>query len=270
MPPSAACATTTRSASTCPIPTCPPGGGSRRSATASARGSSRGPSASPWSGPNGVGKTTLLEALVHGDQAPPQSGSDSEPGRGARGITAVTVADGEFSLSSARAGAHTDRIGYLPQRVDGLDEQASVLENVRAAASAVPDRELRNRLARFLIRGDAVDRPVATLSGGERFRVALARLLLAEPPPQLLVLDEPTNNLDLDTVDQFVDGPGGIPGRGARGEPRRRVPRAAGDRPDARARSRRRPHRAVTPCRCEGASGRMAAWPSSSVLAPVA
>ncbi|MFX8308837.1 AAA family ATPase, partial [Acinetobacter baumannii] len=40
---------------------------------------------------------------------------------------------------------------------------------------------------------------------GERFRAALARLLLASPPPELLVLDEPTNNLDLDTVDQVVD-----------------------------------------------------------------
>jgi ATPase subunit of ABC transporter with duplicated ATPase domains len=58
-------------------------------------------------------------------------------------------------------------------------------------------------LARFLIRGAAVDRPVSTLSGGARFLVALARMLLADPPPQLLVFDELTNNLDLDTVGQF-------------------------------------------------------------------
>ena len=103
------------------------------------------------------------------------------------------------------AHAHTDRIGYLPQRVDGLDEQATVLENLQAAAPHTPTAELRGRLARFLLRGDAVFRPVSTLSGGERFRVALARLLLADPPPQLLVLDEPTNNLDLDTVDQVID-----------------------------------------------------------------
>jgi len=109
------------------------------------------------------------------------------------------------SLRTVQTELHTDRVGYLPQRVDGLDEDASVLENVAAAASAVPIPELRNRLARFLIRGDAVTRPVASLSGGERFRVALARVLLADPPPQLLVLDEPTNNLDLDTVGQLVD-----------------------------------------------------------------
>ena len=108
--------------------------------------------------------------------------------RGAPGTTAI---------------AHTDRVGYLSQRIDGLDDGASVLENLRTPG--VGDVELRNRLARFLLRGDTVVRPVSALSGGERFRAALARLLLAEPPPQLLVLDEPTNNLDLDTVDQLVE-----------------------------------------------------------------
>ncbi|WP_425325779.1 ATP-binding cassette domain-containing protein [Mycetocola zhadangensis] len=129
-------------------------------------------------GPNGVGKTTLLENLLGGTAA--------EPGR-ARGVLL------------------TDRVGYLPQRLDGLDDHASVLQNVSAVAPTVPVGTIRNRLARFLLRGATVERPVRTLSGGERFRVALARLLLADPPPQLLVLDEPTNNLDLASVEQLVD-----------------------------------------------------------------
>ncbi|MCO7202961.1 ATP-binding cassette domain-containing protein [Microbacterium sp. CnD16-F] len=162
-------------------------------------------------GPNGAGKTTLLERLVASagavgvpGQAFPVPNAGSAGAEGGR-----AGSDAASALHSAHhdvtAEAHTDRIGYLSQRVDGLDEAASVLANVRAGAPGVGDAELRNRLARFLIRGDTVLRPVSALSGGERFRVALARLLLADPAPQLLVLDEPTNNLDLDTVDQLVD-----------------------------------------------------------------
>ena len=129
-------------------------------------------------GANGVGKTTLLESLVRG--------REEEPGR-AGGVL------------------HTDRVGYLTQRLDGVDESVGALENVRGVASSVPDALIRNRLGRLLIKGDDVDRPVGTLSGGERFRVVLARLLLADPPAQLLILDEPTNNLDVTSVDQLVD-----------------------------------------------------------------
>ncbi len=132
----------------------------------------QGPERTAIVGPNGIGKTALLEDLV--------------AGRGAGRLL-------------------TDRVGYLPQRLDGLDERVSVLDTVRAVAPDTEPGLVRTRLARFLLRGDSVHRPVGTLSGGERFRVALARLLLADPPPQLIVLDEPTNNLDIHSVDQLVD-----------------------------------------------------------------
>ncbi|MBD7958215.1 ABC-F family ATP-binding cassette domain-containing protein [Microbacterium sp. Sa4CUA7] len=167
----------------------------------------QGPERVALVGVNGAGKTTLLERLV-------ASAADSGAGAGAHNVAnpgrispeqADSGRDGADQRRCARAEAHTDRVGYLPQRIDGLDEAASVFDTVRTAAPGMPPAELRNRLARFLIRGATVDRPVASLSGGERFRVALARLLLADPPPQLLILDEPTNNLDLDTVDELVD-----------------------------------------------------------------
>ncbi|MQY29819.1 putative ABC transporter ATP-binding protein YheS [Nocardia sp. RB56] len=125
-------------------------------------------------GPNGAGKSTLLETLMSG----------RDPGR---------------------ATLFTDRVGYLPQRLDGLDENAGALANVAAVAPATSPAAIRNHLARLLLRGSAVERPVSTLSGGERFRVSLARLLFADPPAQLLILDEPTNNLDIGSVDQLVD-----------------------------------------------------------------
>ncbi|MFE5407415.1 ABC-F family ATP-binding cassette domain-containing protein [Microbacterium sp. NPDC056569] len=156
----------------------------------------QGPERVALIGPNGAGKTTLLERLVC--PVVRNSGSSAAMPPEKHPLDATI-------LSHAHIELHTDRVGYLPQRVDGLDDAASVLENVAPSAPNVTIVELRNRLARFLIRGAAVERPVGTLSGGERFRVALARLMLADPPPQLLVFDEPTNNLDLDTVDQFVD-----------------------------------------------------------------
>jgi len=144
----------------------------------------QGPERVALIGRNGSGKTTLLRGLVTGSPA---------------------SQDAEEPTAGVDAEAHTDRIGYLPQRIDGLDDTASVFENIAAAAPTVPEKELRNRLARFLIRGATADRPVSALSGGERFRVSLAKVLLAAPAPHLVVLDEPTNNLDLDTVDHVVE-----------------------------------------------------------------
>ena len=133
----------------------------------------RGPERIALTGPNGAGKTTLLRAIA---------GLAIRPG--------VTV----------RLGAVT---GYLPQRLDILDDSLSVVDNVRAAAPAASVNEVRASLARFLFRGERADRRAGTLSGGERFRAVLAALLLAQPAPQLLLLDEPTNNLDMASVRQL-------------------------------------------------------------------
>ncbi|GAB2508250.1 ABC-F family ATP-binding cassette domain-containing protein [Nocardia heshunensis] len=137
----------------------------------------QGPERVALIGPNGAGKSTLIEILLAGRQ----------PDRGT---------------------LLTDRVGYLPQRLDNLDEWASALDNVHAVATTTTPAVIRNHLARLLIRGSSVERPVSTLSGGERFRVSLARLLFADPPAQLLILDEPTNNLDIGSVDQLVEALG--------------------------------------------------------------
>jgi ATPase subunit of ABC transporter with duplicated ATPase domains len=129
-------------------------------------------------GPNGVGKSTLLTEML--------AGSEPVTGR-------------------AHGRLETDRVGYLPQRLDGLDPALSAVENIRLGSPDQPPGVIRNHLGRLLLRGDSVHRPVATLSGGERFRVSLAKLLLASPPAQLLVLDEPTNNLDVTTVTHLVE-----------------------------------------------------------------
>jgi ATPase subunit of ABC transporter with duplicated ATPase domains len=133
----------------------------------------RGPERVALTGPNGAGKTTLLRHVT-----------------------------GELDGLPVRL---TGAVGYLPQRLDVLDESASVVENVRAVAPAASVNEVRAGLARFLFRGPRADQPAGTLSGGERFRAVLAALLLAQPPPQLLLLDEPTNNLDMASARQLSE-----------------------------------------------------------------
>ncbi|MBA8808710.1 ATP-binding cassette domain-containing protein [Promicromonospora sukumoe] len=170
----------------------------------------QGPERIALTGPNGVGKTTLLERLLTTTNPASLSAGYSPRSTPSEGQIPSTQREGRDGDGSGADGAAsgellTERAAYLPQRVDVLPDASSVLDAVRESASHVAPGELRNRLARFLVRGAAVDRPVATLSGGERFRVALARLLLADPPAQLLVLDEPTNNLDIASTDQLVD-----------------------------------------------------------------
>ena len=133
----------------------------------------RGPERIALTGPNGAGKTTLLRTIT-GEIAP---------------------VSGEVKLAVP--------VRYLPQRLDILDSDLTVVQNVARAAPKATVNQIRARLARFLFRGRRADQRAGTLSGGELFRATLASLLLAEPAPQLLMLDEPTNNLDMASVRQL-------------------------------------------------------------------
>ncbi|WP_329596751.1 ATP-binding cassette domain-containing protein [Streptomyces pseudovenezuelae] len=134
----------------------------------------RGPERVALIGRNGTGKTTLLRTIA-----------------------------GELPPVSGEATVHVP-LRFLPQRLDVLDGELSVAENVARFAPGATNNRVRARLARFLFRGARADQRASTLSGGERFRAALAALMLAEPAPQLLMLDEPTNNLDIASVRQLT------------------------------------------------------------------
>ncbi|MEU8828150.1 ATP-binding cassette domain-containing protein [Streptomyces sp. NPDC048636] len=125
-------------------------------------------------GRNGAGKTTLLRTLT-----------------------------GELTPLSGEARTWVP-MRFLPQRLDLLDEELSVAANVARAAPGVADQHIRAQLARFLFKGARAEQPAGTLSGGERFRAALAATMLAAPAPQLLMLDEPTNNLDMASARQLT------------------------------------------------------------------
>jgi ATPase subunit of ABC transporter with duplicated ATPase domains len=117
-------------------------------------------------GLNGAGKTTLLRLLAGVDE--PDAGV-VEPGHGLR-------------------------VGYYAQEHETLDPDASVLSNMMATAPNLAPVDARRVLGSFLFSGDTVDQPAGTLSGGEKTRLALARLVVSGA--NVLLLDEPTNNLD--------------------------------------------------------------------------
>jgi ATPase subunit of ABC transporter with duplicated ATPase domains len=134
----------------------------------------RGPERIALLGANGAGKTTLLRTII--GELPPSAG--------------------ELRL--------TVPVRLLPQRLDVLDGALTVADNVARFAPKTSPNAIRAQLARLLFPGERAEAPVSTLSGGELFRATLGALLLAEPPPQLLILDEPTNNLDLSSTRQLI------------------------------------------------------------------
>jgi ATP-binding cassette subfamily F protein 3 len=127
-------------------------------------------------GPNGAGKSTLLKLLA--GVLPMQHG--------------------------VRELGHNVRTGYFSQnRIDVLNASHTVLDSARDMPNPVSEQTARTVLGSFLFRGDDVFKTVAVLSGGEKSRLALVRLLL--DPPNLLLMDEPTTHLDVGSIDALID-----------------------------------------------------------------
>ncbi len=128
-------------------------------------------------GPNGAGKSTLLKLIL----------GQLEP-----------------SAGTARVGANVDVAYFAQHQVDALDLSKTVEQEFRHKVGEQPkNRNMRTVLGSFGFSGDAVDRLVGDLSGGERTRLALAEIMC--DPVNLLVLDEPTNHLDLPSCDVLED-----------------------------------------------------------------
>jgi ATP-binding cassette, subfamily F, member 3 len=126
-------------------------------------------------GPNGAGKSTLLKILAG----------------------AVTPQQG------ARTLGHNVKAGYYSQyRVDMLNPARTVLDEASDTPQRITEQFVRTLLGCFLFRGDDVFKKVSVLSGGEKSRLALVKLLL--DPPNLLLMDEPTTHLDMSSIDALA------------------------------------------------------------------
>src|ERR1041384_151277 len=126
-------------------------------------------------GPNGAGKSTLLKILA--------------------GV--VVPQSGERTLG------HNVKSGYYAQnRVEMLRPERTVLDEALDTPQRVTEQSVRTLLGCFLFRGDDVFKKVSVLSGGEKSRLALVKLLL--DPPNLLLMDEPTTHLDMSSIDALA------------------------------------------------------------------
>ncbi|WPU66620.1 ATP-binding cassette domain-containing protein [Peredibacter starrii] len=132
-----------------------------------------GPARLAITGANGSGKSTLLQLFL-GKNLPGEK-------RGSLGFGSVEV-------------------GLIDQHYSVLNHDESVFDNVRSVTQ-MSDKDLRNALAMFLFQGERVSQKVSELSGGEKLRASLAKVLLSEPVPQVLIMDEPTNNLDMPNIE---------------------------------------------------------------------
>lgn len=139
-------------------------------------------------GDNGTGKSTLLKMLVEDKRASRDAASDTER----KSIWDASL--GVDSSGSVTWGTGVE-IGYYDQEQALMDGERTLFEEIRETYPDMNDTRIRNTLAAFLFTGDDVFKQIRELSGGEKGRLSLAKLMLSGA--NLLVLDEPTNHLDI-------------------------------------------------------------------------